>query len=125
MRFIYDFSSANFFTFFGGVMAALAGNCLTTAALTAKEGLAREKGDICAIAGCLFVSMLGCILISCVQENARRDWEMQGAQQQAWRTEFLSKPPRKYWLISAFLMFVAGLLGATAFWFASPPPHTP
>src|ERR1035437_9681465 len=28
MRFIYDFSSANFFTFFGGVMAALAGNCL-------------------------------------------------------------------------------------------------
>ncbi len=115
MRFLYDFSSASLFTFLGGVLAALVGNCLTTASLTKKEGLAIDRGEIFAIAGCLFVSMVGCIWISCLQENARRDWELKGANQLAWRTEFLSKPGRKFRLTFALLLFVGGLLGAAAF----------
>jgi hypothetical protein len=125
MRFLYDFSSASLFTFLGGILAALAGNFLTTARLTTTESLSMDVGNIYAIAGCLFVSMAGCILISCVQENARRDWEMNSAQQLVLRSEFLRKPPRKYLLILGFLLFVVGLLGAGWYSCASPPspPH--
>lgn len=78
-RFLFNFNMAYLYTFIAGILVSLAANLFTTTFLA--ESLPVNVYRIYGIVLSLFISSVSAFGISALLENARRDWELGGFQQ--------------------------------------------
>lgn len=104
---LFNFEVAYFYTFFSGILVALAANTLTTAIFT--NNLPIPMIWVCVGSLSLFMSAMGAFMVSILLETARNEWESSGSPNGEYNKRIIyiesGKRKARLWLSFIFSIF--------------------
>lgn len=114
---LFNFEVAYFYTFFSGILVALAANTLTTAFFT--NNLPVPNSKVCVGGIFLFMSALSAFCVSVILETARNEWESSGSPNGEYnkRIIYIESGKRKARLWLSFIFSISFLFASLLIYF--------